>query len=253
MRSTLRERAAGQGTMAAQNYAQQRAASAGAASGTAARLADRGAASPALAGRLAAQQEASMNAAAGAQFAQQQTAERQRAESQLADMRAQRQGFFRNMLGAGLQTAANVTTMMGMRPGGFLNADGSRTPGGLPTSGMVMGPFGPVPAGTPTGQGVNAGNGGNAGGIGDGLLLRQGAPLLGAAVGGPMGAAVGQQVGQGLANAFGGDASTMGLVDQALAASPPGAAPVTAPQSMTDTSGLTDDEFLQWLMTRGGR
>lgn len=249
MRSTLRERAAGQGTIAAQNYAQQRAASAGAASGTAARLADRGAASPALAGRLAAQQEASMNAAAGAQFAQQQTAERQRAESQLADMRAQRQGFFRNMLGAGLRTGAALAGQYMQRPGGLLDfSGGGGGPNGLPASGVVMGPNGPVQG--PTGQGVNAGNMGNRGGMGDGLLLQQAAPIAGMALGGPMGAVLGQ----GLASAVTGQpqAPTMSLVDQAIAGGPRGAVAPPPLPGVVDTSGLTDDEYLQWLMSQRG-
>jgi hypothetical protein len=249
MREVQRQRAAGVGTMASQNYAQQRSANAGVAGATAARLADRGAANPALAGRIAAGQEAQMNAAAGQVFAQQQTAERQRAEAQLADMRAQRQGFFRNMLGAGLRTGAAFAGQYMQRPGGLLDfSGGGGGPNGLPASGVVMGPNGPVTG--PTGQGVNAGNMGNQGGMGDGLLLRQAAPIAGMALGGPMGAVLGQ----GLASAVTGQpqAPTMGLVDQAIAGGPQGAV-AAPPMAVTDTSGLTDDEYLQWLMAnRGG-
>lgn len=249
MRQQLQQRAAGQGTMAQQNFAQQRAANAGVASATAARLADRGAANPALAGRVAAGQEAQMNAAAGQMFAQQQTAERQRAEAQLADMRAQRQGFFRNMLGAGLRTGAALAGQYMQRPGGLLDFSGAGGgPNGLPASGVVMGPNGPVTG--PTGQGVNAGNMGNAGGVGDGLLLRQAAPIAGMAIGGPAGAVIGQ----GLASAITGQPQqpTMGLVDQAIAGGPPGAVAPPPLPGVVDTSGLTDDEYLQWLMSQRG-
>jgi hypothetical protein len=97
-RSTLRDRAGGQDTLASQVYGQARAANAGAAQGTAARAMDQGV-NPALANRLAARQEGAANAAAGQAFAQQQTAERAQAEQQLAAMRQQRQAFLRNLLG----------------------------------------------------------------------------------------------------------------------------------------------------------
>jgi hypothetical protein len=248
-RQVQQQRAAGEGTLARRNFAQQRAANAAAANATASRLTDSGG-NPALAGRTAAQQQGAANAAAGQMFASQQTAEMQRAEAQLADMRAQRQGFFRNMLGAGLRTGAAFAGQYMQRPGGLLDfSGGSGGPNGLPASGVVMGPNGPVTG--PTGQGVNAGNMGNRGGMGDGLLLQQAAPIAGMALGGPMGAVLGQ----GLASAVTGQpqAPTMGLVDQAMAGAPQGV-PALA-EGVTDTygAGLTDDEYLQWLMAnRGG-
>jgi len=222
MREQLRQRAAGDGTMARQSFAAQRAANAGVATATAARLADRGAANPALAGRVAAQQQGQMDAAAGQVFAQQQTAERQRAEMQLADMRAQRQGFFRQMLGAGLRGAGALAGQMGI---GAPTAQ----PGGLPaTSG---------PSGT-----ALAGIGG----------------LAGTAVGGPLGGMVGGQLGTTLSGAVQptaaapASAPTMGLVDQAIAGGPPGAVAPPPLPGVVDTSGLTDDEYLQWLVSQRG-
>lgn len=216
-RSTLRDRAAGQNTLASQVYGQARAANASAASGTAARAMDQGL-NPALANRLASRQQASADAAAGAAFAQQQTAERQQAEQQLAAMRQQRQAFLRNLLGAGAQTASSLVGTLGV-------------------------------GGATQGQAQPQGAAGGLGAVGG---------LAGTAVGGP----VGGMVGGALGNALGGavqpsaaapaGASTMGLVDQAIAATPPGQAPVTAPQQATDTSGLTNDEFLQWLLSGRG-
>ena len=256
-RSTLRDRAGGQDTLASQVYGQARAANAGAAQGTAARAMDQGV-NPALANRLAARQEGAANAAAGQTFAQQQTAERAQAEQQLAAMRQQRQAFLRNLLGSAVQTGSAMSTLYMKRPGGLLNPTGDG-PQGLPASGVVMGADGPV-TGQPTGQGPNAGNFGNApGGMGDGLLLRQVAPVAGMAAGGPLGAAMGQALGNGLASAVSGEPqqqSTMGLVDQALATPVPGggasvAAPASIPGGDAPQAG-TNDEFLTWLLQNRG-
>lgn len=254
MREVQRQRARGEGTMASQNYAQQRSANAGVAGATAARLADRGAANPALAGRVAAGQQAQMDAAAGQMFAQQQTAERQRAEAQLADMRAQRQGFFRNMLGAGLRTgSAMLGTYIGGPVGGALGgqvgnaaagAIGAGPAGGSP---VVMGTNGPVQGAT--GQGLNAGNMGNApGGAGDGLLFAQQPPIR--VVNPEANFSVPMSPEQQAAAA---QAQTGRMVDQAMAGAPQGV-PALA-EGVVDTygAGLTDDEYLQWLMAnRGG-
>jgi hypothetical protein len=221
MQASLRQRAQGQGTMAAQTFAQQRAANAGTAAGTQARLADRGAASPALAGRIASQQQATMNAASGAQFATQQAAERQRAEQQLAEMRVQRQSFFRQMIGGGLRTAGAL--------------------------GQTLGIGDPQSAQQPA-QGGGAGMAGTLGGV------------AGTAVGGPLGGAVGSVVGQQVLGGFvppsaaaPAGASTTALVDQAIGGMPVGQAPVIPPQGMmTDASGLTDEEYIQWLMSQRG-
>jgi hypothetical protein len=253
MREVQRERARGEGTMASQNYAQQRSANAGVAGATAARLADRGAANPALAGRIAAGQEAQMNAAAGQIFAQQQTAERQRAEAQLADMRAQRQGFFRQMLGAGLRTgSAMMGTYIGGPVGGALGGQVGNAaagaigagPGGapaLPAATAIMGS-----GGGPPGQGLNAGNFGNApGGAGDGLGLIRARetpfnPQSGVSV--PFLAQPSAAAPAGV--------PTTDIVDQATGGM---SGWVGAPRpAMTDTSGLTDDEYLQLLMSQRG-
>jgi hypothetical protein len=218
-RSTLRDRAGGQDTLASQVYGQARAANAGAAQGTAARAMDQGV-NPALANRLAARQEGAANAAAGQTFAQQQTAERAQAEQQLAAMRQQRQAFLRNLLGAGAQTASSLVGTLG-----------------------VGGPAQQQPQGAAGGLGAVGG-------------------LAGTAVGGPLGGMVGGALG----NAVGGavqpsaaapaGASTMGLVDQALATPVPGggvsvAAPASIPGGDAPQTG-TNDEFLTWLLQNRG-
>lgn len=217
-RATLRDRAAGQGTMASQAFAQQRAANAAAAQATAARGTDMGL-NPALAGRTAARQEGAANAAAGQMFAQQQAAERQSAEAQLADMRAQRQGFFRQMLGAGLRGASSLAGTLGM------GGEAQGLPATSGQSGTALGAVG---------------------------------GLAGTAVGGPLGGMIGAQLGGALGGAVPSSAAapqsapTMGLVDQAIANGPPGAVVPPSFSGMTDTSGLTDDEYLQWLMSQRG-
>jgi hypothetical protein len=91
--------------------------------------------------------------------------------------------------------------------------------------------------------------------MGDGLLLRQVAPVAGMAAVGRCGAAMGEALGNGLASAVSGEPqqqSTMGLVDQAIGAMPVGQAPVAPPTQTTDTSGLGNDEFLTWLLQGRG-
>jgi hypothetical protein len=143
-------------------------------------------------------------------------AERQRAEQQLAQMREQRQGFFRQMLGGALRTGGALGQTLGI---GAPRATGT----GLPAT---------------SGQG------------GTGLATVGG--VAGAAVGGPLGGMVGRQLGGGVqpTAAAPAGASTTQLVDR-VTGGMSGWVGAPAP-AMTDTSGLTDEEYIQWLMSQRG-
>lgn len=159
-----------------------------------------------LAERLAGRQYNEAATAAGQQFAQDRRIERNQAESQLADLKAQRGAFMRQLLGKGLQAGGALASQMGVGSGAAETGGGG--PQGVSSAGGFL-----------SGQG----GGGGLGALGG---------VAGMAVGGPVGGAVGGQLGGMLGGgSVGGTPQTMGMVDQAMAGFPGGPGEQPAPMS----------------------
>jgi len=219
----LRKRAAGTGTIAGQAHAQRVRQNATAANATAATARDRGL-STALAARTGAMQQAELDAAAGRDFARQQTAEMKAAEDELAAREEQRRNFKRALLGK-LITAGGGLAQTLLQGGG-----GGGGPGVAVASSSPGGPVRRV--------GIDAADGrGPLGGLGG--LLRTAAPIAGMAVGGP----VGGMVGGALGNALGGGPAAQQPTPAVSASAPAGQL-----QMQTGASDATREEFLRRLL-----
>ena len=250
------------------------------AASTAARGSDAGL-PPALAQRMASQQLGASTNAANAQFSRDRRQEVAQAEQGLAEMKAQRGAFMRQLLGKGMQTAGAMVGKLGMTGG----QGGAALPGGRP---MAMN--GNRPAGSPgAGPGTHTGAGnpllGILGGGGGGGGLGALGSIAGTAVGGPLGGMVGGQLG-GILGGGGAvptddqllsahqpppppqtpvQAATTQAVQQATSgldavaqsgALPPGSAAQAMGGQVVDPNGPPPDDpdaFLTWLMLRGGR
>lgn len=217
----LRSRASGAGpSLAAMRGAMGQASNAGAS--VAARAQDAGT-SPALAARIGAETTADAAGRAGAQYVQTASQEMRGARDALNEQlqgRKDARAMFRG----------NVLGMVGQLGGLF----GSLKPGGG------------GPGGLPTTSGTSSTS--PLGGVGAAAGTAVGGPL-----GGMLGSALGNAVGGGVppSAAAPQGVATTSLVDKAIASMPVGSAPVTAPSAMTNTDGLSNDELLTWLMSRG--
>ena len=217
LKRLLRQRAEGDVRQASHMARDEgRASNARTAASTQARATDAGL-NPALAQRMAGQQEQQANVAVQQQYARDRAREVEQAEKGLADLRAQRGAFLRQLVGKGMSTLGAMSSQLGV--GGGAPGGQGGGPQGVSSAGGFL-----------SGQG--AGGGGGLGALGG---------LAGTAVGGPLGGMVGGQLGGMLGGGGGGGmGQTLGMVDSAMSGFPggPGAAPAPAPGVGSGVAGL---------------